>query len=271
MNALKPYVRRERKVTSIAAMNKKEIIDRLDYERRHLAMPGTTRQMFDHVTRTTSPYHAIGWSSLTEENADAVIAYEIDHHRRLGVRFEWKLYSHDTPGDMLMRLQRHGFEIGEREAVLVYDLANRPEWMGDGNAKNVIRIERLDQIPIYKNLIGEAFNEVEEAVVADLADAIRSGSTHHRIYIAYDGSQPVSSGRLYTQPDRHFAGLYGGETLPAFRGRGHYRALVAARAADALASGARFLQVDALPTSRPILQRLGFQWLADTWPCDLRP
>jgi hypothetical protein len=252
-------------------MNLAEILHRLDHERRNVAMPGTVREVLTSITRTTSPYHAIGWSSLTEENADAVIEYEIDHHRRLGVRFEWKLYSHDTPRDLLMRLQRHGFEIGEREAVLIYDLSNRPEWLNDSATKNVIRIERLDQIPIYKNLVGEDFNDVEEAIVADLANAIRSGSTHHRIYIAYDGSQPVSSGRLYTHAGSHFAGLYGGETLPAFRGRGHYRAVVAARAADALASGAKFLKVDALPTSRPILERLGFIRLTDTWPCDWRP
>src|SRR5436190_6352623 len=128
-------------------MNHQQILHRLDYERRNLAMPGTTRQMLDHVTRTISPYHAVGWSSLTAENADSVIAHEVDHHRSLGKQFEWKLYSHDKPGDMLMRLQRHGFEIGQREAVLIYDLTNRPEWMHESNTKNVIRIERLDQIP----------------------------------------------------------------------------------------------------------------------------
>jgi GNAT superfamily N-acetyltransferase len=252
-------------------MNKADILARLDHERRNVVSPGTTREVFSHLTRTTSPYHAIGWSALTDDNADSIIAYEVDHHRRLGVQFEWKLYSHDTPGDMLMRLQRHGFEIGEREAVLVYDLSQPPQWMNDGSTKNVMQIERLDQIPIYRNLIGEDFDEFHEMIIADLADAIRSGSTHHRIYIAYDGSTPVSSGRLYTHAESWFAGLYGGGTLPAFRGRGHYRALVAARARAALASGARFLQVDALPTSRPILERLGFQHLTDTWPCDWHP
>ena len=252
-------------------MTLQEILQRLDYERRNLAMPGTDREILTSITRTASPYHAIGWSSLTAENADSVIAHEIDHHRSLGVPFEWKLYSHDTPGDFLMRLQRHGFEIGKREAVLIYDLAKPPEWMNDRNTKHVIQIERLDQIPIYKNLIGEDFDEFQEAITADLADAIRSGSTHHRIYIAYDGCEPVSTGRLYTHPDSWFAGLYGGGTLPAFRGRGHYRSLVAARARDALASGAKFLQVDALPTSRPILERLGFLHLTDTWPCNWRP
>jgi hypothetical protein len=91
-----------------------------------------------------------------------------------------------------------------------------------------------------------------------------------RGYIAYADDQPVSIGRLYTHPDSIFGGLYGGGTLAAFRGRGFYRALVAARARDAIAAGAAYLIVDALPTSRPILQKLGFQWLTDTWPCEWR-
>ena len=35
--------------------------------------------------------------------------------------------------------------------------------------------------------------------------------------------------------------------------------------------GARYLSVDALPTSRPILERLGFVRLTDSWPCTWRP
>jgi len=37
------------------------------------------------------------------------------------------------------------------------------------------------------------------------------------------------------------------------------------------ASGAKYLLVDALPTSRPILERLGFQHLTDTWACEWTP
>jgi hypothetical protein len=48
-----------------------------------------------------------------------------------------------------------------------------------------------------------------------------------------------------------------------------YRATVAARGLDAVKSGARYLIVDALPTSRPILERLGFVQVTYTWPCKL--
>jgi GNAT superfamily N-acetyltransferase len=119
-------------------------------------------------------------------------------------------------------------------------------------------------------VLDDVFNGHNEAIIGQLTEAVRSESTHHRGYIAYVGTEPASVGRLYTHPDSCFAGLYGGGTRPSFRGRGLYRAVVAARARDAIADGARYLIVDALPSSRPILERLGFEWLTDTWPCDWR-
>ena len=57
-----------------------------------------------------------------------------------------------------------------------------------------------------------------------------------------------------------------GVTLPEFRGRGLYRATVAKRAELARARGYRWLYSDALPTSRPILERVGFVKLTTTRP-----
>jgi GNAT superfamily N-acetyltransferase len=79
------------------------------------------------------------------------------------------------------------------------------------------------------------------------------------LFVAYDGGVPVSSGRLELAPGKAFAGLYGGGTRPDYQSRGVYRALVAARAAEARRRGHRFLTVDARETSRPILQRIGFE------------
>ena len=54
--------------------------------------------------------------------------------------------------------------------------------------------------------------------------------------------------------------LAGGVTLPSFRGRGIYRALVRARWDDAVRLGAGALVVNAnVDTSYPILERLGFR------------
>ena len=50
------------------------------------------------------------------------------------------------------------------------------------------------------------------------------------------------------------------------RGRGIFRALVALRAAIARERGVRYLQADAMDTSRPLFARLGFAELATTTP-----
>jgi len=44
-----------------------------------------------------------------------VIDYEIDYFGKLNRGFEWKVYSHDDPSDLLTRLRLRGFAIGEEE------------------------------------------------------------------------------------------------------------------------------------------------------------
>ena len=42
-------------------------------------------------------------------NADAIIERELAHHRALGgVGFEWTVYGHHAPSNMVGRLERHG-------------------------------------------------------------------------------------------------------------------------------------------------------------------
>jgi len=250
------------------------ILKRLDEERRHLVLGGGLITELPAVTRKrprNGSYYLVSWASLTPQNADAVIAQEIEYHRGLGVGFEWTVYAYDNLADLLPRLKRHGFEIGPRESVVVFDLSADCTWPQPPDDARAERIERVEQIEVYRKVAQSAFASDQELVCRELADALARGSDQCRGYIVYAADEPASVGRLYTHPQSWFGGLYGGGTAPAFRGRGLYRALVAARARDAIASGARFLRVDALPTSRPILERLGFQWVTDTWPCEWKP
>jgi hypothetical protein len=57
--------------------------------------------------------------------------------------------------------------------------------------------------------------------------------------------------------------MIGGGVLPAARGRGIYRALVRARWDDAVAAGTPALCTQAGAMSRPILEGLGFQPVAE--------
>ncbi|MFD4762604.1 GNAT family N-acetyltransferase [Streptomyces sp. NPDC058439] len=72
-------------------------------------------------------------------------------------------------------------------------------------------------------------------------------------------------------PGSGLAGLWGGGKVPAWRGKGIYRALAAHRARIAAERGYRYLQVDASDQSRPVLQRLGFLALSTTTPYEYRP
>jgi predicted acetyltransferase len=57
----------------------------------------------------------------------------------------------------------------------------------------------------------------------------------------------------------HAVSLFGGATLPEARGRGAYRALVAARWRDAVERGTPLLVTQAGRMSQPILERIGFR------------
>jgi GNAT superfamily N-acetyltransferase len=65
--------------------------------------------------------------------------------------------------------------------------------------------------------------------------------------------------------------LWSLSTLAAYRGQGLYTALLAARAQESIQRGIRFLTVDASPMSRPILEKLGFQWLSTFYPRKWQP
>jgi GNAT superfamily N-acetyltransferase len=85
------------------------------------------------------------------------------------------------------------------------------------------------------------------------------------------GDAVVSAGWIRYVPGTEFATLWGGSTLPAWRGKGIYRALVAYRAHLAVRRGYPLLQVDPSDDSRPILERNGFIAIATTTPYVFQP
>ena len=87
-----------------------------------------------------------------------------------------------------------------------------------------------------------------------------------RIFVAEAGDRAVCAGWVRFPSSTEFATFWGGATLPAWRGRGIYRALVAHRAKLAAERGRRYIEVDASDDSRPILERLGFVAVTTTTP-----
>ena len=102
--------------------------------------------------------------------------------------------------------------------------------------------------------------------MAGLLAAIHDGPTGIRL-----AAERAFLRRLDGSCETPIAGLYGAGTLPEFRGQGHYRDLITARAAIAHSRGSKLLRVDALPTSLPILLRCDFTAVGETWPCQWKP
>lgn len=245
----------------------------LDLERRTLAPEGYVLEELPYVSRLRcidGGQDMVSFSALTEDIADEIISEQAAYYRALTAEVEWKVYQHDSPEDLLQRLERHGFEAGPRETVLVLDLQDPASWIERPSAYQVTRIEDGHQVDLYRQAADEIFEKDHEFIARELTSGIKRRSTQHLGYMVIEENTAVSIGRLYTHPQSAFGGLYGGGTLQQYRGQGIYRAIVAARARDAKKLGARYLLVDALPTSRPILEKLGFIRVTDTWPCTLK-
>jgi GNAT superfamily N-acetyltransferase len=202
---------------------------------------------------------------------DAAIALHRDHFAARGEEMEWKTRAHDRPADLVDRLTAAGFEPQEPETVLVGISAD----MADADsASSGVRIRRTEDPEDFARI-----GEMESAVwgedwtwlADDLAREIAHDALHFLVFVAEADGEVVSAAWLASKPGTGFAGLWGGSTLPAWRGRGIYRALVATRARAALERGAEYLQVDASADSRPILERLGFVPVTTTTPYVWRP
>jgi GNAT superfamily N-acetyltransferase len=103
--------------------------------------------------------------------------------------------------------------------------------------------------------------------LADSLEAERSVDPNAiTIVVAEAGTDVVCAAWVRFAAATEFASLWGGGTLPAWRSRGIYRAIVAYRANLAAKRGFRYVQVDASANSRPILERLGFVAVTTTTP-----
>lgn len=245
------------------------------FERRDARSFGVRREATPTVVRHVGEPGAPSWvlySRLEGADADAVIQGEIAYFRALGQPFEWKHYDHDRPADLRARLVAAGFELDEEEQLLVLDLAGDapPAWLAAG-APATVRDGGADLVDDLVRVADVVWPEHAAWIRSTLTAEATQAPAHTRLFVAYDDARPVAAAWTRWTPDSPFLSLFGAATLPQARGRGHYRALVTARARHARALGARYLSVEAGPMSAPILTRLGFVHVAITTPCHWRP
>lgn len=223
------------------------------------------------LLRYTGSDHG-GWvdyrdlGGLEGADIDELIERQVRVFTERNEPFEWKLHEHDRPADLAERLKGFGFVPEDRETVVVAPVASvaaAPRLPEGVNLREVGERADLDRIAT-----------MEQAIWHDdrgwLADALESERAVDpdaiTIVVAEGGPDVVCAAWVRFAKGTDFATLWGGGTLPDWRGRGIYRAIVAYRANLAAERGFRHLQVDASDDSRPILERLGFVAITTTTP-----
>jgi GNAT superfamily N-acetyltransferase len=201
-------------------------------------------------------------AALDDSELDALITRQLGWSRG---RLEWKYYSHDLPPDLPQRLIAAGFAPEESETVVVAvaaDVTDAGESPAGVTTRRTTSRTDLDGIDALNAAVWGPGGGQADALERELRDAPDSIA----VFVAEAAGTIVSAGWMRMWGGVSFAMLFGGSTLPGWRGRGIYRTLVAARARLAVERGFPYLAVDASEDSRPILERLGFVAITTTTP-----
>jgi len=234
--------------------------------------PGWTAEQDGPLTRCLTGREGFAWLTspadpLSESELRALVDRTVAFYREHGTWFEWKILDHDRP-DLPPLLRDAGAETEPHEALVLGEartLASEVVLPDGIEVRQVAERPDLERIAAMES---EVWGEDWAWMADDLESRLHAAEPIH-VFVAEDVSADglvVSAAWLAPMAGTRVAGLWGGSTLAAYRGRGIYRALVATRARRALELGYELLQVDASDDSRPILERLGLHVIGGTQP-----
>lgn len=204
---------------------------------------------------------------------DAVIAAQRDHFAARGQRVEWKTYDYDEPADLGARLEAGGFVPERPEALLLGEaepLARQAISLPEGvTVRAADSPEDFARMRIMSQTVwGGDYTWVTEMLLPTWQVDPQSMEV---VVVEESRDGPVLCAARAEYDKSSFVGLWGGATLPQWRGRGLYRATLLHRARLAIERGKPYVRVDASPDSEPILRRLGLHRIATTTPYVLTP
>jgi hypothetical protein len=179
---------------------------------------------------------------------------------------KWKARGHDVAPGLHEALLGHGFTPGEPESVMI---GTARALAVDAPLPEGIVLRRIRAEPDVRRLAQmqrEVFGDVDIDNMTTALMHRQSLDDGMELWVAEHQSRIVGSGRLEPVARTEFAGIWGGSTVEAWRGRGLYRALTAARARSALRHGKTLIQSDSTDQSRPILERHGFLAITTVLP-----
>ena len=192
-----------------------------------------------------------------------------------GHDLEWKVYEHDGHENLVDSLLSAGFEAHDEEKVLVYPITdsdvqgvNKLALPHGSKIENVVDEKGLEDVAEISRQIGRRNVDKEKH---RLSETLKTTPDVLSVCVLSVNGEPVSCLRMYYPTHSVFAELAGARTKSTHRKKGFFSALVRHLLSEAAACGRRAVLVDALPTSEPILRRLGFEFLTRTQPFTYAP
>lgn len=182
------------------------------------------------------------------------------------LRVEWKARGHDRAPGLHDSLVANGFVPDEAESIMIGPLQGLCNAGAVPDGVTVRRVTTDDDVRAMSATVDEAFGDPVDDRLADTLIARLARNDGMELWAAEADGRMVCGGRIELVPGTDFAGLWGGATLEAYRGRGIYRALTAARARSALDKGKTLVHSDSTEYSRPILERSGLVKVSTTTP-----
>jgi len=180
-----------------------------------------------------------------------------------GRRSRWTVGPLEPVSALERRLSHRGFRPGADHHGMVHESAE----LGGREAPGITAEAVVDAAGLedWLDVSARAFDlprtTTPEERILYLAARTGPGARVHRV-LARDAhtGEALSAGGLSLFPDLGFGFLWAGGTVPEGRGRGAYRAVLAARARFAQAHGIPRIGLYArVDTSAPIVARLGFR------------
>lgn len=213
----------------------------------------------------------VTYLDLGGADADAVqrlVAAAVDHFMadpRID-SVEWKTRGHDQAPGLHDALVAAGFVPGEPESIMIGDAAALVQDVPLPEGVRLRRVSAEADVRAMCAMQDIAFGEPVSRRMADGVLRRLARADGMELWVAEADGQIVSAGRVEPVAGTDFAGIWGGATLPEWRGRGIYRALTAQRARSALARGKTLIHSDSTEYSRPILERSGLVRVGTTTP-----
>jgi len=215
----------------------------------------------EHLLSPTLPAAQVVWS-ITLRSLDTVfdeVASEIEGWGLDAIH--WWVSSVTRPLDTEAYLRARGGVLSDSYQVLALELGDEAV---ESSPSTEIRVELVSDERSLRDAIAVETEGWGRSLPGEQAIGVRLSETLHNLetstefqFVAYVGGQPASTG--YCKIDGEMGRLYGAVTLPEFRLRGCYQAVLSSRLRQARDFGATIAVTRGRPlTSGRILLKAGF-------------